>query len=372
LAFERVFAMKVHSADTDSLRRRIGRLLMVGIPGTTLDADTHRILEDLHVGGVILFRRNVGSPQQIAALTSALHALPSGPLVAIDHEGGRVTRLAEPFTQFPPAAVVGRSGDVDLAHAVGRAMAEELVSVGIDLNFAPVLDVHSNPANPVIGDRAFGADPALVSAMGIALLRGLRAGGIIACGKHFPGHGDTMTDSHLELPVVERPRAELIRIELAPFRAAIGAGVPLLMTAHVLYLALDRSQPATLSRPILVDLLRRELGFTGAVASDDLEMGAIAARHGIGEAAVATLQAGADVLLICQDLRNAVLAFTAIERAVLDGALDPERIAAASDRVAAVRQLRAGVAAEPLPLPNAKHRGLVAQITRSGKSAVAS
>ena len=191
-------------------------------------------------------------------------------MVAIDHEGGRVLRLGEPFTQFPPAAVVGRTRNPDLAYRVGHAMGVELASVGIDLSFAPVLDVHSNPANPVIGDRAFGSDPALVSEMGIALMRGLHDGGVLSCGKHFPGHGDTEKDSHLELPVVRRSRAELEQTELVPFRAAIAAGVPMLMSAHVLYPALDPEHPATLSRAILTDLLRGELHFDGVVASDDL------------------------------------------------------------------------------------------------------
>lgn len=272
-------------------------------------------------------------------------------------------RLGDPFTQFPPAAAIGRTGDVDLAYAVGRAMATELASVGIDLDFAPVLDVHSNPANPIIGDRAFGSEPAVVSAMGIALMRGLHAGGLIACGKHFPGHGDTATDSHLELPVVQRSRTDLERVELAPFRAAIRAGLELLMTAHVVYPALDPRQPATLSRAILVDLLRGEMGFTGVVASDDLDMRAIAAHHNVGAAAVATLQAGADVLLICQELEHAVVAFTAIEQAIDAGTLAPQTIAAASDRINMLRQHRSGTGSATCALPNAEHRTLAARIT---------
>jgi len=341
------------------LRQPIGRLLCVGIPGPSLDAPTRRILTDLHVGGVILFRRNVGTPAEIAALSTELHALPSQPLVAIDHEGGRVMRLAEPFTQFPPAAVIGRSGDATLAYAVGRAMAEELASVGIDMNFAPVFDVHSNPANPAIGDRAFSTDPAQVGEMGVAMMRGLRDGGVIPCGKHFPGHGDTEKDSHLELPVVRRSRGELERTELAPFRAAIAAGVPLLMTAHVLYPALDADHPATLSRKILTDLLRTELLFGGVVASDDLEMRAITTHQEIGDAAIATLNAGADMLLVCQDLRQAVLAHAAIERAARDGALDRDVVAAAGDRIERLRASDPGSPPVACELPNVEHRTLL-------------
>src|SRR5512139_3951450 len=289
----------------NDLREDIGGLLMVGIPGPTLEAGTRRVLERLRVGGVILFRRNVGTPEEIAALTRALHELPSRPHIAIDHEGGRVMRLGDPFTPFPAAAVVGRRADTELTQKIGQAMGHELASVGIDIDFAPVLDVHSNALNPVIGDRAFGTDPALVSAMGIALMRGLLAGGVLPCGKHFPGHGATAKDSHLELPAVGGTRAQLEHTELVPFRAAIAAGMPMLMTAHVLYPALDPDQPATLSRRILTELLRHEMGFRGVLVSDDLEMRAISDHHGIGAAAVATLQAGADVLLICQSLDKA-------------------------------------------------------------------
>jgi beta-N-acetylhexosaminidase len=340
----------------------IGRLFIVGIPGPQLDARTRRTLERLHVGGVILFRRNVDTPAQIAALTADLHALPSQPLVAIDHEGGRVLRLGEPFTQFPPAATIGRTGDAAVAFRVGQAMAEELAAVGIDLNFAPVLDVHSNPSNPVIGDRAFGSDPALVGELGIAMMRGLQAGGVIPCGKHFPGHGETEKDSHLELPVVRRSRAELERTELVPFRAAIAAGVPMLMTAHVMYPVLDPEHPATMSRAILTDLLRTELQFEGVIASDDLEMRAIADHQEIGAAALATLRAGADALLVCQDLRQAERAIEAITRAVADGSLPVEMVNAAAHRIERLRQSstpRRGAACE---LPNAPHRALLQAI----------
>jgi len=345
-----------------TLHELIGRLLFVGIPGPTLDSATQRTLEDLQVGGVILFRRNVGTPAEVSALTAALHALPSQPLVAIDHEGGRVLRLGEPFTRFPPAAVVGHTRNPDLAYRVGHAMGMELASVGIDLSFAPVLDVHSNPANPVIGDRAFGSDPALVGEMGIALMRGLHDGGVLSCGKHFPGHGDTEKDSHVELPVVRRSRAELDHTELVPFRAAIAAGVPMLMSAHVLYPALDAEHPATLSHAILNKLLRSELHFDGVVASDDLHMRAIVNHGSIGDAAVASLRAGADALLVCQELQRAVEAFTAIENAVAKGPLDTCLITAAAARIERLRARRGNTSPVACPLPNERHRMLVEQL----------
>ena len=349
----------------DKLHELIGRLLFVGVPGPTLDAASRQVLEDLHVGGVILFRRNAGTPAEIAALTAALHALPSRPLVAIDHEGGRVLRLGEPFTPFPPAAAVGRTRGPDLAYRVGRAMGEELASVGIDLNFAPVLDVNSNPANPVIGDRAFGDDPELVSEMGIGLMRGLHDGGVLSCGKHFPGHGDTEKDSHLELPVVRRSRAELERTELVPFRAAIAAGMPMLMTAHVLYPALDPDHPATLSRRILTDLLRGELHFAGVVASDDLAMRAIVDHQSVADAAVSTLRAGADVLLVCQELEHAVEAFAAIEAAVANGSVDASIVTAAATRIQDLGARRGEVSPTECRLPNQQHRALLDELRAS-------
>jgi beta-N-acetylhexosaminidase len=345
-----------------NLRECIGTLLCVGIPAPRLDAETRRTLERLHVGGVILFGRNVETPRQLAALTATLHGLPSRPLVAIDHEGGRVLRVGEPFTPFPSAAAIGHTGDPEWAYRVGRAMAEELAGVGIDVNFAPVLDVHSNPANPVIGDRAFSSDPARVAAFGVAMMRGLRDGGVIPCGKHFPGHGGTETDSHRELPVVPQTRAELEDTELVPFRAAIGAAVPMLMTAHVCYPALDAQRPATLSRHILNDLLRAQLGFNGVVVSDDLEMRAIAGHQPAGRAAVATLAAGADLLLICADLHKAAEAYAAIQLAVDEDALDAALVRTAAERVAHLRAARSVPPPPSCELPNLEHRALLEAI----------
>ena len=275
----------------------IGRLFIVGIPAPQLDSATERILERLGVGGVILFRRNVETPAQIAALTVAIHALPSHPLVAIDHEGGRVMRLAEPFTPFPPAAAVGRTGDPDLAFRVGYAMAEELASVGIDLNFAPVLDVHSNPANPIIGDRAFGSDPALVAELGVALMRGLLAGGVIPCGKHFPGHGEAGLDSHSALPAIDKDRDSLEEEDMLPFRRAAMAGIEMMMTAHLKVPALDPAYPASLSQLITRGYLRNRSRFEGIILTDALSMSALTAHYSVRDAARLAIKAGADILL---------------------------------------------------------------------------
>jgi beta-N-acetylhexosaminidase len=323
------------------LRARVARLFFAGIPGPVLDDDTRRLHADVPFGGVVLFRHNAAEPRAMRDLTRAIHGLDRAlpPLVAIDHEGGRVHRLSPPFTHFPAASVVAAHG-VRAVAAVATAMARELAAIGVDLTFAPVLDVHSNPANPVIGDRSYGTAPADVARLGLAAFRATRAEGLLTCGKHVPGHGDTATDSHLELPVVDRSARDLSQVELPPFRQVVAARIPMLMTAHVVYRALDRERPATLSRAVATGLVRRRLGFRGVLCTDDLEMRAIADHYGAGEAAVLALEAGVDALLYCHrqdDLRTAV---EAVERAVLDGRLTRRRIDEAHRRLTAATRWR--------------------------------
>jgi len=332
-----------------------GDVIATGIPGTELDTATRLALEDLAPSGVILFRRNFADIEQLRALVDALHELPSRPLVCIDHEGGSVVRLGEPFTHFPPAADVAACGDPQVAYAVGEAMGRELAAVGIDVDFAPVLDVDSNPDNPIIGRRAFAADAERVAAFGVATMRGLLAGGVLPCGKHFPGHGDTDLDSHLALPRVGRSRQVLERTELVPFRAAIAAGIPLMMTAHVVYTALDEERPATLSRLILRDLLRGELGYEGVIVSDDLEMRAVAAHHDVADAALASLAAGVDWLLVCNDLALSLRVGERLRSALLNEEIDRERVRDAARRV---RSLRVPTRREAIALPDQAHRRL--------------
>lgn len=304
------------------MHHRVGQLAIVGFDGATVPIELRSLAREFDLGGVILFARNVEDPRQVAELSREVRSLARDlPLwVSVDQEGGRVARLKRPFTEWPPMATLGRSGDESLAERFARALARELRAVGISLDYAPVLDVRTNPANQVIGDRALHERAEEVARLGGAIVRALQSEGIAACGKHFPGHGDTLADSHHDLPVVEHPPDRLRAVELVPFRAAIDAKVSAIMTAHVLVPSLDEERPATLSAAVVTTLLREELGFSGAILSDDLQMKAIANRYPVARAAAAALAAGCDGLLICGPDQGAqAAALEAIVRAVETG-----------------------------------------------------
>jgi len=286
----------------------VGKHFVVGLSGTRLTPEEGRALAELRPAGVILFAANIAKTpdwcEQLHALVSSIQSAVQDKtcLISIDHEGGKVFRLPSPATKFPAAE--NWTGNVS---AVARAMGRELHSLGINLNFAPVADIHSEPTNPIIGARAFSSEPQSVAADAIHFLRALEAQGVAGCAKHFPGHGATTKDSHLELPVVSVDRSTLDRRELLPFRALIAENIKLIMTAHVIYPALDPQFPATISKKILTDLLRVELGYEGAVISDALEMKALSTipQHELIEQA---LVAGVDLLLLGQsDLSSPVL-----------------------------------------------------------------
>lgn len=322
-----------------TLREQIGQLFMMGFAGTTVSKDLASFLTTYKPGGIIFFRRNLESVQQIVDLTNGLQKLSAGSplLMAIDQEGGRVSRLPGEFTIFPPCGQLGQCNSTELAYSAAATIAKELRAVGINMNMAPVLDVNSNPENPVIGDRSFGAAPDLVAEMGLAMIGGLQDNMVVACGKHFPGHGDTATDSHKELPVVDAGIQRLRETEFPPFQRAIRQGVASLMTAHVLYRALDPDAPATLSPAVIRRLLRDEFRYDGVVFTDDLEMHAIIDHDGIGEAAVRSFVAGCDVLLICKDQERVMAAMQAMERAVQDGRITAERLEQSLARVARLK-----------------------------------
>ena len=261
------------------LSRHVGQLAIIGFPGYTVPTDVKKLIAAFDLGGVIYFARNAAEPVQVRELSREVAALSrEWPLwISVDQEGGRVARLRRPFTEWPPMMTLGRSGDPELAEAFATALAAELRAVGVNLDYAPVLDIHTNAKNPVIGDRALGTTAEVVAAFGAALIRKLHEGGVVACGKHFPGHGDTSTDSHFELPLVEHPPDRLEAVEYVPFRAGIEAGLAAVMTAHVLVPSLDPDRPATLSPKIVQSVLKGALGFEGMVFSDDMGMKAMAA-----------------------------------------------------------------------------------------------
>ncbi len=283
------------------VRRQVGQLAIAGFAGQSIPADLRDLAKEFDLGGIILFARNVESPEQVADVAREAQSLAKDlPLwVSVDQEGGRVGRLRSPFTVWPPMRTLGRSGDEELAARFVRALAAELRAVGITLDYAPVLDILTNPKNPVIGDRALAEKPEAVARLGAIIIETLQAEGVAACGKHFPGHGDTSTDSHFELPLIEHPPDRLEAVELVPFKAAIAARVAGIMTAHILVPALDEHRPATLSSAIVDGLLKRTLGFDGVVMTDDIEMKAISARYTTAEASVRAVAAGCDVVLMC-------------------------------------------------------------------------
>ena len=324
-------------------RRDIGQFLIGSMPGTSLPVELRSLAREFDLGGLILFSRNIEAPEQVAELSAESEALgrTMPAWVSVDQEGGRVARLKEPFTKWPPMATLGRAGRQaeQLAERFARALAHELLAVGITLDYAPVLDIHTNPKNPVIGDRALAEGADDVAQLGRVIIRALQGAGLAACGKHFPGHGDTSTDSHFELPLVEHAPDRLRAIEFEPFRAAIAEQVAFIMTAHVLVPSLDDRWPASLSPEIVQKLLREELKFEGVILSDDLEMKAVSAKYDIPEAAVDAIVAGCDAVLICSgdiDLQGRTL--EALVRASETGKIPTKRYDDAFARLKRAKQ----------------------------------
>ncbi|QFR00242.1 glycoside hydrolase family 3 protein [Streptomyces phaeolivaceus] len=323
----------------DGLARDALTVLQPGFTGTTApDWLLRRLGEGL--ASVGLFGRNITSPEQLAALTAQLRAEHEDVLVAIDEEGGDVTRLeVRTGSSFPGNHALGAVDDVDLTREVAFALGRRLAECGVNFNWAPSADVNANPSNPVIGVRSFGADPGLVARHTAAYVTGLQAAGVAACTKHFPGHGDTAVDSHLSLPRIDADRALVDSRDLAPFRAAIAAGSHAMMSAHILVPALDPDLPATLSRGILTDLLRGELGYDGLIVTDGMEMRAIAGTYGIEHGSVLALAAGADAICVgggLADEETVLRLRDALVTAVRTGDLPEERLTDAANRVRAL------------------------------------
>ncbi|OUM98580.1 MAG: glycoside hydrolase [Paenibacillaceae bacterium ZCTH02-B3] len=318
-------------------------MVMAGFDGREPTEAVRALIRDRKLGGVIYFRRNAGTAEEVARLSAALRELAAeatkAPLwIAVDQEGGMVARLDRGVTVMPGQMALGAARSAKWARKAARASGAQLARLGINLNFAPSLDVNNNPANPVIGVRSFGERPELAAELGVAAIRGYREAGVVACAKHFPGHGDTVADSHRELPAVPHDRKRLEAVELLPFRLAVAAGAEAIMTAHVRFPALEPDGlPATLSPRILRGLLREEWGFDGVVFTDCLEMKAISGTVGVARGAVMAVKAGADVVLVSHTPKLQKAALDALYDAVVDGEIPEERIDESVRRIVALK-----------------------------------
>lgn len=332
-----------------TIEEQVGQVMTFGFDGVALTADLKTMIEQLRPGGVVLFAHNVQSPQQLAQLNSDLQqtarANGSPPLIiSIDQEGGRIARLRKEtgFAEFPSAQAVGASDTpAKLAGEIARAMAADMKAAGINMDLAPVLDVNNNPGNPVIGNRSFGSDTTVVSACGVAFIEALQAAGIMAVGKHFPGHGDTTVDSHIALPVVPHDRARLEAVEFVPFKAAIAAGVAGIMSAHVAFPAIEPQAglAATLSKRVMTDLLRDEMKYEGICLTDALEMGALATSgYPVDSAAATALEAGADLLLMNCSHTLVYRVYTTLLEQASSGKISRERLEQAVRRILAAKE----------------------------------
>lgn len=328
-----------------ALEQKVGQLFMAGFDGTVSTDEFDALVANHHLGNVVYFDRNVDTPAQLARLTGDLRdrmreanaGVP--PLVAIDQEGGVVSRI-DWGTTLPGAMAVGAADDSTLASHAGAAVGAELAALGVSMNLAPVLDVNNNPANPVIGVRAFGETPERVSTHGAATVRGIQSAGVLACGKHFPGHGDTATDSHHALPTIEHDRERLARVELPPFARAAEAGVGAMMIAHLVFPSITEhaKRPATLSEHIVDGLLREDLGYDGLVVTDCMEMAAVADGVGTVAGAVRAIEAGCDLITISHSPDVQRAAIDAVREAVASGRISETRLDRSVERVLAVKR----------------------------------
>lgn len=357
------------------LRQKIGQLFMVSFAGVEPSEEFQRFVETASVGSVCLFAGNCPSIKKVHTSIQQLKSLPhTQPLcIAIDHEGGRVHRLPKPATHFPPMATLGRLYErmpsSRLAWEVGRVMAKELKELGVNLDFAPVADVNTNPLNPVIGDRSFSNRPEVVAVAASQLIQGLQENGIAACAKHFPGHGDTNEDSHLLLPRLPHNFRRLEAIELAPFRVAISQNVAAIMTAHVVYNGMDHGLPATFSVKLLRDFLREEMKFEGLIVTDDLNMGAVRHHWSLEDAVVKAFLAGCDLLLVlgCSVAKTKAVV-DHFYRAVVEKTIPMERVEESFARISLFKKkycLRSGGYVPDLGVIGCQdHQNLLKQINQ--------
>lgn len=327
------------------LEDKIGQMVFAGVDGTEASAEVRRLIADDRVGGLILYKDNIESVEQTVRLLNGLkeanrEAGAGRPplLLGVDQEGGKVSRLPPQLEPFPSSRDVAKSGDASRARAIGEALGEELSALGFNVDFAPVLDVDSNPRNPVIGSRSFGSSASVVASYGVEEMLGLRAKSVVPVVKHFPGHGDTSVDSHLELPVVNKTADELRKLELVPFAEAIRSKADAVMIAHILLPKVDPDRPASMSPEVVAGLLRGDMGFDGVVMTDDMTMGAILKHHDLGAAAVQSAKAGCDIVLVAHEYANARLVLDALKEAARSGELPAESIDRSVYRILSLKE----------------------------------
>jgi beta-N-acetylhexosaminidase len=313
-----------------SLTEKIGQLVMTGIDSYTNDEHSKELINKYKVGGFILLGQNIKDTNQTLSLINSLKASNSAnkiPLfLGIDEEGGRISRLAGEFTRLPTNKAIGEKNNSELSFNIGNILGEELKAFGLNLDFAPVLDINSNPKNPIIGDRSFGANSEVVSSLGVSTMKGIQAQGIASGVKHFPGHGDTSVDSHIGLPVVYNDLNRLKSFELLPFSKAIANGADMVMVAHILLPKIDRDNPASFSKAVSTDVLRNYLKYDGVVITDDMTMGAVVKNYDIGQSAVKSLNAGTDIILVCHDFDKESAVINAITKAVENNIISEKSI----------------------------------------------
>lgn len=319
-----------------SVEEKIGQMIFSSISGTELGAEEEKLIHQYKVGGIIVNKKNITSPSQMVAYMNSLKEENKNnvPLFfGIDQEGGRIAKLPGDLRAIPSHFEIGKQNDPSFAFEIGTVLGKLVSSFGFNVNFAPVLDINSNPENPVIGDRSFGINPDVVSKLGIQMMKGIQGENIIPAIKHFPGHGDTSVDSHDELPVVQKTMPELEQMELIPFKQAIAEGADMVMIAHILLPSIDPEFPSSMSEAIITDLLREKIGFDGVVITDDMTMEAITNSFDIGKASVMSVKAGADIVMVAHEFENVVKAITALTTAVENGEITEERIDQSVERI---------------------------------------
>lgn len=312
-----------------SLDEKIGQMILAGISGTSVDNNVKWLLNEHHVGGVIFYGNNFRTPVQAVKLVNNIKEANNSDvplLLGVDQEGGSVTRLPGDFIPIPSNKQVGEVGSREYSYQIGKFLGKQLQAFGLNINFAPVLDVNNNPNNPVIGDRAFGDNPKIVRQLGVEMMKGIQSQSVIPTVKHFPGHGDTSVDSHLELPIIHKTFKELKKLEFIPFESAFKEGADVVMVGHILLPKLDNKNPASMSKVVMKDVLRKQLGFTGLIVTDDMTMGAIKDNFDLGKAAVESVKSGSDIILVGHDDHHVAEVFNALKRSVQQGEISEKRV----------------------------------------------